>query len=89
MTSIWGEKHDKNMAAFDSVVENIENKYFNIFENQVNRLTNEPPDKLTNQFIVQWDSFKYGIAFLKDTYVPQYIQDEVTSAFVKCFSKEN
>lgn len=86
MTSMWGEAHDKKMADFDNQIEAIENKYSNIFQDKINRLTGEEPDKLTNHFIVQWDSSQYKIGFQKDSYLPLYVKEEVKTAFISAFS---
>jgi hypothetical protein len=86
MNSIWGEEHDIKMAEFDRQIEAIENKYSYIFADEINRITGEKPDKLVNHFISTWDSTKYGIGFLKDSYVPKHIEKEVIDSFVSIFS---
>lgn len=85
MASLWGEEHDNKMLDFDNQVEAIELKYFDVFKDQINRISGKSPDKLRNHFITQWDSQKRSIGFSKHTYVPKYIQDEVIAAWLAVF----
>jgi hypothetical protein len=84
--SIWGDEHDRKTQVFNDAVEAIEKKYSHIFEDHVNVITGEKPDKLLFQFLTSWDSSAYRIGFRKDTYVPKYIQDEVINAFKSAYS---
>jgi len=86
MESIWGEKHDKKITAFEIKVEEIEAKYQNLFNEHVNIITGSPPDKLSNHYILHWDFRGYQIGFRKESYIPDYIQKEVFEHFQQIFT---
>ncbi|MCO5949437.1 hypothetical protein [Mucilaginibacter flavidus] len=88
MASMWGENHDKKMAEFELQVEDIEERNFGLFKNQINHISGKAPDKLSHQFLTTWDDRRYTIGFSKHTYVPKQIQDEVINAFKGVFSEK-
>ncbi len=84
--SIWGQEHDRKMAAFDESIKDVQEKYKDAFIDKVNLITGEQPDDLRNHFITQWDGQTYRIGFIKSSYVSESIQSEVTKCFVRIFS---
>jgi|GEM_PF-5964505 len=92
MTSLFGKTHDDKMITFDMAISSIEKKYEDQLQVVVDHENKERPDKLSNHYILQWDHFggsglRYQIGFI-DTYLPRYIQEEITSAFKEVFSEK-
>jgi len=84
--TIWGKDYDLKDALFRGKVKDIENKYINLFNDQINPITQKAPDVLENQFLTTYNGHAHTIGFSKETYVPKYIQDEVIDAFKEVFS---
>jgi hypothetical protein len=87
--SIWGEESDRKEALFYETVDQIQNKYPTVFKNEINPITRESPGKLAYEFLTTHDGYARTIGFNKNTYVPQYIQNEVIDTFKSIFSANN
>ena len=87
MSTIWGNELDEKVAEFNRKVEEIELKHIDLFKDKINRITGKALDKLQHHVMTVQDVSYIKIMFVKDTYVPKYIFDEVDAAFKSVFSK--
>jgi len=86
MASMWGEVFDKKEEHFDEAIQVIEEKYVDILKDEVDRISGEKPDHLNNHFGVIHDSHRIELVFPKDSYLLNYIQEEIKEAFTLHFS---
>lgn len=84
--SIWGEDEDAKTALFNERVLEIETRNQALFNANVNRINGKSPDSLNMHFMTTFDGYKRTIGFLKSTYIPKNIQEEVIDAFKLVFS---
>jgi hypothetical protein len=73
--------------AFKIAYLKIEEKYINLFKERPSVLKSEPYNRLKENFYTLYTETKNEMSFYKNTWVPDYIQNEVITAFKLAFSR--